>query len=86
AKIISPKGTTVSATARVNKINNFVPIILLPLVGYILTHFGTFIANSRTIYTITSYQNDIDMVIIFLLVCLPSAMIIPKQIQADLNH
>ncbi|ACD30254.1 MFS transporter [Francisella tularensis] len=86
AKIISPKGTTGSATARVNMINNFVPIILLPLVGYILTHFGTFIANSRTIYTITSYQNALDMVIIFLLVCLPIAMLIPKQIQADLNH
>ncbi|MDE5022663.1 MFS transporter, partial [Francisella tularensis subsp. holarctica] len=55
-------------------------------VGYILTHFGTFIANSRTIYTISSYQNALDMVIIFLLVCLPIAMIIPKQIQADLNH
>ncbi|MDE5000731.1 MFS transporter, partial [Francisella tularensis subsp. holarctica] len=63
-----------------------VPIILLPLVGYILTHFVTFIANSRTIYTITSYQNAIDMVIIFLLVCLPIAMLIPKQIQADINH
>lgn len=86
AKIISPKGTTGSVTAGVNMINNFVPIILLPLVGYILTHFGTFIANSTTIYTITSYQNALDMVIIFLLVCLPIAMLIPKQIQADLSH
>ncbi|MFV9930877.1 MAG: MFS transporter [Francisella endosymbiont of Hyalomma asiaticum] len=86
AKIISPKGTTGSVTAGVNMINNFVPIILLPLVGYILTHFGTFIANSTTIYTITSYQNALNMVIIFLLVCLPIAMLIPKQIQVDPNH
>ncbi|MDE5022666.1 MFS transporter, partial [Francisella tularensis subsp. holarctica] len=55
-------------------------------VCYILTLFGTFIANSITIYSITCYQNALDMVIIFLLVCLPIAMLIPNQIQADLNH
>lgn len=67
-------------------INNFIPIILLPLVGYILTHFGTLIGDSTSIYTITSYQNALDMVIVFLLACLPIAMIIPKEIDADLNH
>ncbi|AJI55898.1 major Facilitator Superfamily protein [Francisella philomiragia] len=86
AKIISPKGTAGSATAGVNMINNFIPIILLPLVGYILTHFGTLIGDSTSIYTITSYQNALDMVIVFLLACLPIAMIIPKEIDADLNH
>ncbi|WP_150464154.1 MFS transporter [Francisella sp. XLW-1] len=86
AKIISPKGTTGSATAGVNMINNFIPIILLPLVGYILTHFGSLIDNSTTIYTISSYQNALDMVIVFLLICLPIAMIIPKEVDADLDH
>jgi len=86
AKIISPKGTAGSATAGVNMINNFIPIILLPLVGYILTHFGTLIGDSTSIYTITSYQNALDMVIVFLLACLPIAMIIPKEIDVDLNH
>ncbi|MEY8766015.1 MULTISPECIES: MFS transporter [Francisella] len=86
AKIISPKGTAGSATAGVNMINNFIPIILLPLVGYILTHFGSLIDNSTTIYTISSYQNALDMVIVFLLICLPIAMIIPKEVDADLDH
>jgi len=81
AKTMSPPGTTGSSTAGVNMINNFIPIILLPLIGYILTHYGTFIDGSTNIYTIASYQNALNMVIVFLLLCLPIAMLLPKEVE-----
>ena len=79
AKIISPKGTAGSATAGVNMINNFVAALLLPIIGYMLTHFGTLVAGSTDVYTIDSYQTTLDMVIVFLLICLPIAMLLPKE-------
>jgi len=79
ARTISPKGTVGTSAAGVNTINNLIPIILLPLVGFILTHFGVLLDDENTIYTIQSYQHSLIVVVFMLLICLPLAMILPKE-------
>ncbi|APC97137.1 MFS transporter [Francisella frigiditurris] len=84
AKAISPKGTAGSATAGVNMVNNLIPVFLLPLIGYILTHYGTLMVHTNTkleVYTISSYQTALNMVLVLLLICLPISIFIPKEIE-----
>ena len=79
AKIIAPKGAAGSASGGVNMINNLIPVILLPLIGYILTHYGVKISSDSVIYTMASYQKALDMVIIMLIICIPMLMFLPKN-------
>lgn len=77
AKIISPPGTSGSSTAGVNMVNNLVPVILLPGVGYLLSTYGTMIDSDS--YTIASYQTALIAILIPLIICIPIAMLLPKH-------
>ena len=79
AKIVSPPGTSASSTAGVNMINNILPVILLPGIGYILS-------LSQGVTHTLSYNQSFDIIIAILsgllLICIPFAFFLPKEINA----
>ncbi|WP_035720194.1 MFS transporter [Francisella sp. W12-1067] len=80
AKVISPPGASGSSTACVNIVNNLIPIVLLPTIGYILSRHGSMISGSN-LYDITSYQHAFITILIPTIICLPVAMFLPKRIK-----
>ena len=78
ARMISPPGTSGSSTAGVNMVNNLMPVILLPGIGYILSTYGTMVDSDS--YTIVSYQIALLTILILLIVCIPIAMLLPKRV------
>ena len=79
AKVLFPPGRSASTTAGVNMVNNLIPVILLPGIGYILSSYGTMLSSST--YTIASYQTALVTILIPLIICIPIAMLLPKRIE-----
>jgi len=78
AKTISPPGTSGSSTAGVNMVNNMMPVVLLPTIGYILSKCSSTLAVGCS--PIVNYQYALSLVVIILIVCLPLTLLLPKNI------
>lgn len=78
AKVLFPPGRAASTTAGVNMINNLIPVVLLPGIGYILSTYGTMIDSNS--YSIMSYQLALVAILIPLFICIPIAMLLPKNV------
>lgn len=78
AKVISPPGTSGSSTAGVNMINNLFAVILLPLVGYILTHVTVHLDDGYN--NIIDFQYALSIIIAIFIICIPLSLLLPKNI------
>ena len=78
-RFLSPKGTSGSATAGINLINNMIPVILLPLIGHILIKYGSMINDSSHSYSIQSYESALTIIILILVGSIPLIALLPKH-------
>ncbi|QLE79487.1 MFS transporter [Francisella sp. Scap27] len=78
-RAISPPGTSGASTAGLNMINNIIPVILLPGIGYLLINLGTQIGPHT--YSIGSYHKALAVIVAILVICLPMNLLLPKNIR-----
>ena len=74
-KVLSPPGTSGSSTAGVNMVNNLAPVILLPVIGYIIQK-----CSVNNCSEMMGYEYSLGIVIAILSICLPLLMLLPKNI------
>ena len=81
AKVMSPKGTSATSAAGVNMVNNLFPVILLPVIGYILANFHTTELLKAGQDASTGYIYALSLMVIIIAVAIPLAMLLPKNIE-----
>jgi MFS family permease len=81
AKVMSPKGTSATSAAGVNMVNNLFPVILLPVIGYILVSFNTTELLKAGQDASTGYVYALSLMVIILAVAIPLTMLLPKHIE-----